>query len=249
MSLRILALDTSTEACTVALLREDEVIERHEEAGRDAALRILPLIDSVLAEAGCQLSELTVLAAGIGPGGFTGVRLGVAVAQGLAFGAALAVVPVNTLEALAWPALRRAGQHGAPSIASGHAGGAGAVLACLDARMGGIYWGCYRADAAWGVAPLEGPALGTPAELEPRLRAQALSAVGPGMRLLQATGPWPAPCDAQALPHAADLARLAALRLPHGAAVDPAELMPLYLRDRVALTEAERGGLSQKRHM
>jgi len=227
MSPRILALDTSTEACSVALLRDQEVIERYEEAGRDAALHILPMVESVLAEAGCRLSDITALAAGIGPGGFTGVRLGVAVAQGLAFGAALAVVPVNTLETLAWPALRRAGD-------------ARGVLACLDARMGGIYWGCYRADATWGVVPLEGPALGTPAELEQRLWAQALPAVGSGMRLLQAAGPWPALCDAQALPHAADMARLAAVRLPRGAALDPAELTPLYLRDRVALTEAER---------
>jgi len=227
MNGRILAIDTSTEACSVALLQRGIVTARHEIAGRQAARRVLPLVEAVLAEGGCRLADLDALAAGIGPGGFTGVRLGIAVVQGLAFGAALPVVPIDSLETLAFAAL------------SG-ADGDEVVLACLDARMGGIYWGCYRSDAGLGVRAVEGPALGKPALVERHLRPRAFPAVGRGMRLMQAAGSWPAACDANALPHASDLVRLAALRLDRGGGIDPAGLVPLYLRDRVALTESER---------
>lgn len=224
---RILAIETSTEALSVALLQGGLVIGRCEEAGREAARRVLPLVESVLSEGGLALPDLDALAVGIGPGGFTGVRLGIAVTQGLAFGAALPVVPVSSLETLAFAALS-----GTCSDER--------ILACLDARMGGIYWGCYRADADRGVRAVEGPALGKPALLELQMRARALPAVGRGLRLMQSAGPWPTRCDADALPRAPDLVRLAALRLDREGAIDPADLVPLYLRDRVALTEAER---------
>src|SRR6202048_3117181 len=134
--MRVLAVDTATEACSVALLRGDELICRFAEGGLAHAQQVLEMVEAVLAEAEVSLSMLDGIAASIGPGAFTGVRISVAVAQGLAFGAGLRVVPVGTLEALALQAVQSGGQ---------------LALACLDARMGEVYWGCFAADLARGL--------------------------------------------------------------------------------------------------
>src|SRR5450631_2186990 len=125
---RVLAVDTATEACSVALLSGDELIGRSAQGGLSHAQQILGMVDAVLAEAQVSLSMLDGIAASVGPGAFTGVRISVAVAQGLAFGAGLIVAPVTTLEALALQAMQS---------------GANRALACLDARMGEVYWGCF----------------------------------------------------------------------------------------------------------
>ncbi|MFO1468139.1 MAG: tRNA (adenosine(37)-N6)-threonylcarbamoyltransferase complex dimerization subunit type 1 TsaB [Steroidobacteraceae bacterium] len=239
MSLSILAIDTATEGCSAALWTPGGVIERREEAGREAALRILPLVDAVLREAGMTLGALTALAAGIGPGGFTGVRLSVAVAQGLAFGAGLPVVPVNTLEALAHQALGGLAGMVPAQLRGSSLADDPQVLTCLDARMKEIYWASYRRDAARGVVPVDAPALATPQAVEAALRRRAWPAIGRGMHLLMRQGAWPTPCDAQALPRASDMAELASLRLRSDAR-EAGELEPLYLRDKVAFTESER---------
>lgn len=227
MPMRLLALDASTEACSAALLIGDRVIGRYEEPAGAQAERLLELVDAVLAEAGLRPAALEAIAVGVGPGAFTGVRLGVAVAQGLAFGAGLPVVPVVTLEALAWRA-----------IASGP------VLACLDARMKEVYWGCYRSDPRRGVASLAAPRVGAietvcPAAPAPRRGIGRGFAAYP--RLAALAGVEVDAADARALPDARDLARLGALRVAVGEAIDPAALEPLYVRDKVAATEAERG--------
>ena len=134
--MRVLALDTATEACSVALLTGDECISRSAEGGRSHAQQVLEMVEAVLAEAEGSLSMLDGIAASIGPGAFTGVRISVAVAQGLAFGAGLRVVPVSTLEALALQTVQSGGR---------------LALACLDARMGEVYWGCFAADLARGL--------------------------------------------------------------------------------------------------
>src|SRR5271165_5055248 len=121
--MRVLALDAATEACSVALLDGDRLYARHEEFGKGHADRLLAMVDEVLAEAVLTLSALDGIAASIGPGAFTGVRITVSVAQGLGFGAALPIVPVSTLETLAQQALQAMPDEQR-------------VLACLDARMG-----------------------------------------------------------------------------------------------------------------
>lgn len=225
--MRLLALDASTEACSAALLLEDRLISRTEERVGGQAERLLELVDAVLAEAGLRPAALDAIVADVGPGTFTGVRLGVAVAQGLAFGAALPVVPITSLEALAWRA-----------IASGP------VLACLDARMAEVYWGCYRADPRRGVAPIAAPRVGPIESVRPAAPAPRRG-IGRGFaaypRLAALAGVEVSESDARALPDARDLARLGALRVAAGEAVDPADLQPLYVRDKVAATEAERG--------
>jgi len=226
--MRVLALDTATEACSVALLSGDEFISRSAEGGRSHAQLVLEMVEAVLAEAEVSLSMLDGIAASIGPGAFTGVRISVAVAQGLAFGAGLRVVPVGTLEALAFQAVQSGGQ---------------LALACLDARMGEVYWGCFAADLARGLIA-SCPASVGPPESVVLPAPGAYRGIGRGFGAYPALAALPGleldPKDSTALPNAREFARLGALRLQRKEGMDPADLSPLYLRDKVALTEAER---------
>ncbi len=212
----------------MALLDLDASIGRSEELGKGHAERIVGMVDQVLAEAGYPLASLDAIAASIGPGAFTGVRITVAVAQGLAFGAGLPVAPVCSLEALAYAAVLRGASH---------------VLACLDARMQELYFAAYRADALRGLVALSEPALGPPAQVRPPEGA-AYRGIGRGFAaypgLAESAGVEVASCDLRALPNAREIARLGRIRFESGAMVDPADLAPLYLRNKVALTEAER---------
>ncbi|HUX72878.1 MAG TPA: tRNA (adenosine(37)-N6)-threonylcarbamoyltransferase complex dimerization subunit type 1 TsaB [Steroidobacteraceae bacterium] len=225
--MRILAFDASTEACSAALLEGGACIERYAELGSGHSERLIAMIDEVLAEGGTGLALLDGIAVGIGPGAFTGVRIGVAVAQGLAFGAKRRVLALSTLEALAFAAA-----------------GAEPVLACLDARMAEVYWACFRADAARGVCATSAPRVGAVDQVRPPPGVRHRG-VGRGFaaypQLAAIAGVGVEPADARALPRAAAFARLGAIRLAAGESLDAAELTPLYLRDKVALTEAERG--------
>jgi tRNA threonylcarbamoyladenosine biosynthesis protein TsaB len=230
--MRVLALDAATEACSVALLVNGAIISRTIESGKSTAVKILSMAEEVMAEAQVSLSMLDGIAASIGPGAFTGVRISVAVAQGLAFGADLKVVPVTTLEALALQALEDPDS---------------CALACLDARMGEVYWGCFAWDAACGVRQSGALRVGLPGSvsLDPSVQyvgvgrgfsAYPVLATLPGVRTDAARS--------AALPNAREIARLGALRLEAGEALDAADLKPLYVRDRVAFTVAERAAQS-----
>ncbi len=233
--MRILALDTATEACSVALLTEHGLTGESMEIGRGHAREILGMVDRTLATAGVTLASLSGIAVGVGPGSFTGVRVAVAVVQGLAFGAGLPVVPVSSLEALAHAALGR---------------GAERVLACLDARMGEVYWGCFAAQPAPTLlSPLGpiavGPAAGVRLAQSPGIvEWEGFRGIGRGFaaypELARLPGLRVDSADSRALPEARDLARLGAARLQAGAGIDAALLAPLYVRDKVALTEIER---------
>jgi len=231
--MRVLALDTATEACSVALLDDSGLIGRYDEPGRGHAAQILAMVDAVLAQAGVSLSMLDGIAASIGPRAFTGVRISVAAAQGLAFGAGLRLVGISTLEALAMSALDNRVE---------------SALACLDARMGEVYWGCYTRDPARGVRAIAPPRVSAPGSVSLPAAAGG-SAVWRGIgrgfaaypQIGRLAGLAVEPADARALPNARDMARLGAVRLAAGEGMDPADLEPLYLRDKVALTEAERG--------
>ncbi|MBD0787075.1 tRNA (adenosine(37)-N6)-threonylcarbamoyltransferase complex dimerization subunit type 1 TsaB [Vibrio sp. Y2-5] len=143
MSAKILALDTATEQCSVALMVGDKVYSRSEFAPRDHTKKILPMVDEVLKEAGLALSDLDALAFGRGPGSFTGVRIGIGIAQGLAFGADLPMIGVSTLAAMAQGAYR---QHGVTHVAS-----------AIDARMSEVYWGRFerQEDGSWNEVDAE----------------------------------------------------------------------------------------------
>jgi len=228
---RVLALDAATEASSVALLSNGELMVRSVDSGKSSAQQILRLVEEVLAEGQVSLLMLDGIAASIGPGAFTGVRISVAVAQGLAFGAGLQVAPVTTLEALALQVLREPG----------------AALACLDARMGEVYWGCFTADAARGVIESGALKVGPPASVALGLEGRHIG-IGRGFsaypELARIPGVEILPGNDLALPNAREFAQLGALRLAAGGGLDPADLKPLYLRDKVALTEAERAAQS-----
>ena len=226
--MRLLALDASTEACSVALITDRGWFCRAAELKRGHAGELLGMVRATLDEAGVSMEMLDGIAAGVGPGAFTGVRIGVAVAQGLAYGATLPVVAVSTLEALALRAI---------------SAGAAQVLACLDARMGEVYFGAFAADAERKLRPLSAAGVGAPAAVKWPASGR-FRGIGRGFAAypdLAALDGLELDADAtRALPDAREMAVLGALRLEAGEALDPADLEPLYLRNRVALTEAER---------
>ena len=140
--MKILALDTATELCSAALYVDGECRVREDARPRGSGELILGMVAELLTEAALTLSQLDAIAFGRGPGGFTGVRLAVAVAQGLGFASGLPLLPVSDLRALAQQALL---QPGAPPR----------VLVCQDARMAQVYWACYQADGPEPGSPLE----------------------------------------------------------------------------------------------
>jgi tRNA threonylcarbamoyladenosine biosynthesis protein TsaB len=224
---RILALDAATEACSVALLDGEHLVVRYQESGRSASEQLIAMVGEVISETGLALSALDAIGASIGPGGFTGVRVTVSVAQGLAFGAGLKTVAVTTLEALAAQVLDRSGRP---------------VLACLDARMNEVYWGVFALGADGTPEALSGPAVSAPQAVRPPF--DRLVGIGRGFsaypQLQTQAAAQVTEQASRALPRAMEIARVAARRFGHGGGQDPAELQPLYVRDKVAFTEAER---------
>jgi tRNA threonylcarbamoyladenosine biosynthesis protein TsaB len=226
----ILAIETSSELASCALLDGERVAWRESSGVRTHSQAVLPMVQELLAEAGIRLADCDAVAFGAGPGSFTGVRTACGVAQGLAFGAGLPVVPLVTLEAMAQACRERTG--------------AADVLAVLDARMGEVYWAQYRYDNGWqAVCP---PALGAPETVAPQPVA-GLAACGNGFAAYPeafADRAFAAGALAGVVPHARELAQLAARALAAGQAVDAAHAQPLYLRNKVAYTYAERQAIN-----
>lgn len=224
--MKILALDTATEVCSVALLVRDALWVREPASGPGHSAHILGMIQGVLSEAGIALQELDCIAFGRGPGGFTGLRLAASVTQGLAFGAGLPVVPVSDLLAVA--------QQGLDLALT-----ARSVLVCNDARMQEVYWSCATRGPS-GLAQAAGPeAVSSPERIQlptdlpgPVLgagRGFALwpqLALPPGRTLFQV--------HAELLPRAREIARLAVPEWLAGRALGPDKALPVYLREDVA---------------
>jgi tRNA threonylcarbamoyladenosine biosynthesis protein TsaB len=226
-AVKILALDTATEACSVALLAGDTIVARYEEPQRGHAELILPMVDAVLAEAGIELRALDCFAVGRGPGAFTGVRIAVSVAQGLAFGVERPIVPVSDLAALAQRAVQT---HGAKR-----------VLACLDARLGEVYWAAFETDGQGLVAAITDERVG-PSGSVAVPAGQDWFGVGTGWSAhsglatkLSQMGVAMAGIDSTLLPRAQEIARLAARDFRKGLAVPAEQALPVYVRDSVAV--------------
>lgn len=216
----LLALDTATEACSVALLHEGRVLSRYEVIPRLHAQRVLPMVQEVLAEAGIALAAVDAIAFGRGPGAFTGVRIAVGVVQGLAFALDRPVLPVSNLAVLAQRAYREQG--------------ASRVAAAIDARMDEVYWGCYQLEAG------EMRLAGVEAVLPPDQAALPRGAdgewfgAGTGWGYAARIPVSPSAMDAGLLPHAEDLLQLATFAWARGEAVAAEQAQPVYLRDNVA---------------
>ncbi len=240
--MKLLAIETSTEACSVALWIDGQVRERHELAPRRHTDLVLPWCDALLAEAGIGKRALDAIAVGRGPGAFTGVRLAVALVQGMALALDRPVLAISTLAALAFPAL---------ALPKPDASGEARVLAAIDARMGELYLGVFSADATQGLQPLGAEWMARPeSTILPEASAGPLIGVGSGFAAAEGMlATRLADClvriDASALPHAADVARLAVVAWARGEAIAADRLEPAYLRDKVALTIKEQ--LASKR--
>ena len=230
--MKLLALETSTEACSVAVWIDGEVRERFELAPRRHAELALPWAEQLLAEAGIAKSQLDAIAVGRGPGAFTGVRLAIAIAQGIALALDRPVLPVSTLAALA---MRAQGDR---------------IIAAIVSRMGEVYRAAF-ARSGDGLLALGDEVVAKPdAVLIPE--GDNWHAVGTGFAAgdgaLQARLQGRlASVDAGALPHAADVARLGALAFERGEAIAPERIEPAYLRNKVALTSVEQQALRASR--
>lgn len=252
--MNLLAFELSTEACSVALWVDGDVRERHEIAPRRHAELALPWADALLAEAGIAKSQLDVIAVGRGPGAFTGVRLGVALAQGVALALDRPAIAISTLAALA---MRGVSAQGAfADDATPTADEDRHVLAAIDARMREVYVASYvvtRDDGgAWWPRPLDHERLQPPDTVDlPDVHA-GWHGVGTGFAaqegvLAARLQPQLHSVDAEALPHAADVAVLAHAAFLRGEAVAPEHLEPAYLRNQVALTLIEQQALRAAR--
>ena len=223
--MKILALETATEACSAALYVNGEVLERYALAPREHNRLILPMIESLLAEAGTTLKGLDALAFGRGPGSFTGVRIAAGVVQGLGFGAELPVAPVSTLAALAQEAFAETPQsHAFP---------------CIDARMGEVYWAVYRRDGE-GCAGLLGAESVVAAERVIFPEDVCGFGIGSGwgtyqeiLRARLGEGRVAGILRGR-VPRASWIARLAVRMVAQGGCVSAEDAQPVYLRDKVA---------------
>ncbi len=229
--MKLLAVETATEACSAALYLDGDVLERYRVSPRDHAQLILPMIDGLMREAGLTLSALDALAFGRGPGSFTGVRIATGVIHGIALGGDLPVVPVSTLASVAQEFFERNFER------------FDTAFTAMDARMGEIYFAVYQRNTAgfaelWGeekVTPaaaitfpdLVGAGIGTGwGRYREELEAQLAGRVG----MIETAN----------LPRAGAVARLGARGFELGLAVDVEDAQPVYLRNKVAKKESER---------
>lgn len=222
--MKLLAIETASDACSCALLVDEKPIERHQIAPRRHAELVLSMVEELLAEAGLELAALDALAFGRGPGSFTGVRIAAGVTQGLAFGADLPVVPVSSLQALAQGAWRE--------------GGNGRVLAAFDARMGEVYWGVYEIDANGLMTANIDDLLSAP-EAVPLPDGPGWLGAGEGWSayagaLTTRIGDKLSGTDPDRLARAVDVATLARAVHARGESVSAAQALPVYVRNKVA---------------
>ncbi|CNB54429.1 tRNA (adenosine(37)-N6)-threonylcarbamoyltransferase complex dimerization subunit type 1 TsaB [Yersinia intermedia] len=224
MSTRILAIDTATEACSVALWNNGEVQALFELCPREHTQRILPMVQQVLAESGLSLTQLDALAFGRGPGSFTGVRIGIGIGQGLALGADLPMIGVSTLQTMAQGAFRLTG--------------ASRVLAAIDARMGEVYWGEFERGAQGDWLGEHTEAVMTPAQVLAHVPSLSghWATVGTGWQTYPdlVSSDNVVLADGQMLlPQAEDMLPLALSSWASGQAVSVENAEPVYLRNEV----------------
>jgi len=231
--MKLIAFETATEACSVAVFADGQILERFEIAPRRHAELALPWAQALLAEAGFGKSQLDAIAVGCGPGAFTGVRLGVALTQGIALGLDIPVIPVSTLQALACCASSNGEQR--------------RIVAAIDARMGEIYAAAFCSERN-ALTNLGQETVLAPDAFQLANGQNDWYGVGTGFAAQKGALATRlqhrfTAIDATALPHAGETARLAAQAFARGEAVAPEHLQPAYLRNQVALTLAEQQAL------
>jgi len=221
--MKVLAIDTATERCSVALRMDGQVIERSLDTARGHADTVLPMIETVLGEAGIALRDVDGIAYGRGPGAFTGVRIAIGVVQGLAFGADLPTVGVSDLAAVAQQIARPADR----------------ILVCMDARMNEVYWTTFICNAHDGLVSASSIEQVTPPEAVDVAASAFDVAAGTGFaaypQLRSRFGTLMV--HDSVLPRAAEVALLGEAELRAGNGRPAAQAQPVYLRDRVAVAK------------
>lgn len=223
--MQILALETSTESGSCALWQNGRVLAADCPAGESHSATLIPLVQQLLANAGSGFTSLDAIAFGMGPGAFTGLRVACGIAQGMAVALDKPVLPIGSLECMAWAA------------------GGEKVLSLLDARMGEVYVGaCIRhADGAQVVHELQvlrPENIRQPEDWSPKNAQIVGNALLAYPQLSEHFSSWQTLPNI--LPHARPLVELAALAFARGEGQDPALALPRYARDKVARTTAER---------
>ncbi len=217
--MKLLAVETSTEACSAALLIATDIQERFTLSPQGHSDLILSMLDDLLAEAGIALSAIDAFAFGRGPGSFTGVRIGVGVAQGIAFARDLPVLPISSLAALA------------------QASGKTKALAAIDARMGEVYWGVYMRGREGLIAPSAAEQVCAPRAV-PLVEGEGWFGIGTGWdaysdELCQRLGRRVSAWQAERYPCARAIVQLGAAAFVRGEAVMAEQALPAYLRNNV----------------
>ena len=220
--MNILAIDTATERCSVAVVRDGNIIERIADTPRGHADLVLPMIESLLAEAGLSLQQLDGIAYGRGPGAFTGVRIAIGVVQGLAFGAQLLTAGVSNLAAVAQQVAKPGDR----------------VLVCMDARMGEVYWGVFDCASSGLVHETTPEEVAAPERVIEQLASSAPVSIlaGTGFRAYPqlATIATTGEIFPELLPRARDIALLGIHEFEQGRGLEAADAQPVYLRNQVA---------------
>ncbi len=234
--MKLLALETATEACSVALYVDGQVLERFELAPRRHAELTLPWAEQLLAEAGIARAQLDAIALGRGPGAFTGVRLAIAIAQGIALALDRPLLPVSTLQTLAMRAPAEAIQ----------------ALASIDARMGEVYAARCVRDAEGVMQVQDSEVVIAPDAVHLPDDDSRWAGIGTGFAaadglLAERLQSRLSSLDAQALPRAADVLKIAVPAFMRGEGIAPELVQPAYLRDNVALTLVEQQALRASR--
>ncbi|MCV6627571.1 MAG: tRNA (adenosine(37)-N6)-threonylcarbamoyltransferase complex dimerization subunit type 1 TsaB [Cellvibrionaceae bacterium] len=229
----LLALDTASDYCSVALLKQGQVEQIRQQAPRQHTQLLLPQVDQLLQQQGVALQDIDAIAFGAGPGSFTGLRICFAVVQGLAYGAQLPVLPVSTLAAMAL-AQQRAVDAPEGSV----------FFPALDARMSEVYWGAY-VQKNGQLQTLQVDALSAPEDAAAAIQALADSAagrcyhIGPGWHY-PSLAAMTAAADLTIEPAAADIVRLGQLQFAAGLSQDIKALQPLYLRNEISWEKRQR---------
>lgn len=233
MTQRILSIETGSEFCSIALSQDNEIMSRSIGVPQKHSLSILPMIDELLAQAQISLKMLDAIAVGKGPGSFTGVRLGISVAQGLCFGLGLPCVPISSLATLAYAAKKEAENRGINLI-----------MPVMDARMQEVYAGVYQLQANELIATID-DFVQKPSEIKKMITEEAeqaaqqdIIAIGTGWEiyekeLIHSSGFNPVLLLPKATPQACDLVKLAQIAIKQGRVCKPEDCIPAYCRNKV----------------
>lgn len=229
---KILAIDTSSDVCSVALTGFGRIKEETVLAAREHTQRVLPMIDTILSQSDIDLKDLDAIAVANGPGSFTGLRIGLSIAQGLSYGAGLPLVPVSTLEAMANSVVRN------QNVSDEHI-----IIPAIDARMDEIYWSSYRLSEDDIVQPIDQEHVSSPTDCHrycQSLESDKIIAVGSGWRYSTSDSQTLFKANTAFYSTAYDIAELAIGAFTLGKVIDPMNAQATYLRNEITWQKRQR---------